>query len=104
MRRSKSLNFLLELLFVIMLFTFCSIVFMNLFVNAAKMNQSAEMKYQASLDVQTIAETIRTNGTYEEVDTSSYKIQVEKNDDDYTIIAMDQDGNVLETVQVMYVE
>ncbi len=104
MRRSKSLNFLLELLFVIMLFTFCSIVFMNLFVNAAKMNQSAEMKYQASLDVQTIAETIRTNGTYEEVDTSSYKIQVEKNDDDYTIVAMDQDGNVLETVQVMYVE
>ncbi len=104
MRRSKSLNFLLELLFVIMLFTFCSIVFMNLFVNAAKMNQSAEMKYQASLDVQTIAETIRTNGTYEEVDTSSYKIQVEKNDDDYTIVAMDQDGNVLETVQVIYVE
>ncbi len=104
MRRSKSLNFLLELLFVIMLFTFCSIVFMNLFVNASKMNQSAEMKYQASLDVQTIAENIRMNGTYEEVDEESYSIQVEKNDDEYTIIATDQDGNVLETVQVMYVE
>ncbi len=77
---------------------------MNLFVNASKMNQSAEMKYQASLDVQTIAENIRMNGTYEEVDEESYSIQVEKNDDEYTIIATDQDGNVLETVQVMYVE
>lgn len=87
-----------------MLFTFCSIVFMNLFVSAAKMNQSAEIKYQASLDVQTIAENIRTNGTYEEVNEESYSIQVEKNDDAYKIIATDQDGNVLETVQVMYVE
>lgn len=104
MRRSKSLNFLLELLFVITLFTFCSIVFMNLFVNSAKMNQSAEIKYQASLDVQTIVENIRTNGTYEEVNEESYSIQVEKNDDDYTVVATDQNGNVLETVQVMYVE
>ncbi len=77
---------------------------MNLFVSAAKMNQSAEIKYQASLDVQTIAENIRTNGTYEEVNEESYSIQVEKNDDAYKIIATDQDGNVLETVQVMYVE
>lgn len=104
MRRSKSLNFLLELLFVIVLFTFCSIVFMNLFVSAAKMNQSAEIKYQASLGVQTIVENIRTNGTYEEVDEESYSIQVEKNGDDYTVVATDRNGNVLETVQVMYVE
>lgn len=77
---------------------------MNLFVNAANMNQSAEIKYQASLDVQTIVESIRTNGTYEEVNEESYSIQVEKNDDDYTVVATDQNGNVLETVQVMYVE
>ena len=77
---------------------------MNLFVNSAKMNQSAEIKYQASLDVQTIVESIRTNGTYEEVNEESYSIQVEKNDDDYTVVATDQNGNVLETVQVMYVE
>lgn len=77
---------------------------MNLFVNSAKMNQSAEIKYQASLDVQTIVENIRTNGTYEEVNEESYSIQVEKNDDDYTVVATDQNGNVLETVQVMYVE
>lgn len=77
---------------------------MNLFVNSAKMNQSAEIKYQASLDVQTIVENIRTNGTYEEVNEESYSIQVEKNDDDYTVVATDQNGNVLDTVQVMYVE
>ncbi len=77
---------------------------MNLFVSASQMNHNSEIKYEASLQVQSIAEMIRTNGTYEEVEQESYSVHVEKNDDDYTIIAKDVDGNLIETVQVMYVE
>lgn len=104
MRKSKSLNFLLELLLVIILFTFCSIVFVNLFVSASKMNKSTDTKYQASIEVESIAEQIRTNGTYQINENESYEIEVTSDDDTYTIIAKDNDGNVLEEVQVMYVE
>ena len=104
MRKSKSLNFLLELLLVIILFTFCSIVFVNLFASASKMNKSTDTKYQASIEVESIAEQIRTNGTYQINENESYEIEVTQDDDDYTIIAKDNDGNVLEEVQVMYVE
>ncbi len=104
MRRSKSLNFLLELLLVIVLFTFCSIVFVNLFVNASKMNKSAEVKYQASLEVESIVEQIRINGTYEISDSDDYVIEVQQDGNDYTVKASDQEGKELEEIKVKYVE
>lgn len=68
------------------------------------MNKSTDTKYQASIEVESIAEQIRTNGTYQIDENESYEIEVTQDDDDYTIIAKDNDGNVLEEVQVMYVE
>ena len=68
------------------------------------MNKSTDTKYQASIEVESIAEQIRTNGTYQINENESYEIEVTQDDDTYTIIAKDNDGNVLEEVQVMYVE
>lgn len=68
------------------------------------MNKSTDTKYQASIEVESIAEQIRTNGTYQINENESYEIEVTSDDDTYTIIAKDNDGNVLEEVQVMYVE
>lgn len=68
------------------------------------MNKSTDTKYQASIEVESIAEQIRTNGTYQINENESYEIEVTSDDDTYTIIAKNNDGNVLEEVQVMYVE
>ena len=68
------------------------------------MNKSTDTKYQASIEVESIAEQIRTNGTYQINENESYEIEVTQDDDTYTIIAKNNDGNVLEEVQVMYVE
>lgn len=77
MKRPKSFSFLLELLISIVMFTICSIVFVNLFSLASYKNKQANLRYKASLTVQTIAEEYRLHGTSStktEYDTSSLTV------------------------------
>ena len=92
--RNKSFHFLLELLIVIVMFTICSIVFVMLFASASQMNEEANMKYEASLRVNTIVEEIRMHGGN----------QQEYTYEQYVIVtAKDTKENVLEVVKVKYV-
>lgn len=101
--KRHSLNFLLELLCAIVMFTMCSIVFVNLFAAAAKKNQMANIKSEGSYMVESIAEEIRTRGKYEDVrNQEGYSIVVDEKKGTYQIRAIDEDGNVLEEIQVKY--
>lgn len=102
--RNKSFHFLLELLIVIVMFTICSIVFVMLFTSASQMNEEANMKYEASLKVNSIVEEIRMHGgEQQEYAYEQYVIDVEKNENTYVITAKDTKENVLEVVRVKYV-
>lgn len=102
--RNKSFHFLLELLIVIVMFTICSIVFVMLFASASLMNKEANMKYEASLKVNSIVEEIRMHGgEQQEYAYEHYVIDVEKNENTYVVTAKDTKENVLEAVKVKYV-
>ena len=62
MKNTHPFNFLLELIIVIMCFTFCSIVFVGLFYRSYQMNKEASVKAKASMSVQTLAEEYKMNG------------------------------------------
>lgn len=102
--RNKSFHFLLELLIVIVMFTICSIVFVMLFASASQMNEEANMKYEASLRVNSIVEEIRMRGgKQQEYTYEQYVIDVEKNENTYVVTAKDTKENVLEVVKVKYI-
>lgn len=102
--RNKSFHFLLELLIVIVMFTICSIVFVMLFASSSQMNEEANMKYEASLKVNSIVEEIRMHGgEQQEYAYEQYVIEVEKNENTYVVTAKDTKENVLEVVKVKYV-
>ncbi len=101
--KRHSLNFLLELLLAIVMFTMCSIVFVNLFASASKKNQMANIKSEASYMVESIAEEIRIRGKYDVVQKQDgFWIDIDEKDGTYLIRAIDEDGNVLEKIQVKY--
>lgn len=68
------------------------------------MNEEANMKYEASLRVNSIVEEIRMRGgNQQEYTYEQYVINVEKNENTYVVTAKDTKENVLEVVKVKYV-
>ncbi len=110
MKNTHSFNFLLELIIVILFFTFSSIVFVGLFAKAYQMNEEASVKAEASYVLQNIAEEFKMTGSVDSFDkkdmkdmNDSYQISVSIEDEDCTIEAI-YEGKVIEEIHVKYLE
>ncbi len=107
MKNTHSFNFLLELIIVILFFTFSSIVFVGLFAKAYQMNEEASVKAEASYALQNIAEEFKMTGRLDSFDkkdmNESYQISVSIEDEDCTIEAI-YEGKVIEEIHVKYLE
>ncbi len=102
MKNTHSFNFLLELIIVIVCFTFCSIVFVGLFYRSYEMNKEASVKSLASMSIQTLAEEYKMNGEIvTDSDYSDYYIEVTIDDDNCHLSAIYND-EVIEEIDVMY--
>ncbi len=107
MKNTHSFNFLLELIIVILFFTFSSIVFVGLFAKAYQMNEEASVKAKASYALQNIAEEFKMTGSIDSFDkkdmNDSYQISVSIEDEDCTIETI-YEGKVIEEIHVKYLE
>ncbi len=107
MKNTHSFNFLLELIIVILFFTFSSIVFVGLFAKAYQMNEEASVKAKASYALQNIAEEFKMTGSIDSFDKKDmndfYQISVSIEDEDCTIEAI-YEGKVIEEIHVKYLE
>lgn len=102
MKNTHSFNFLLELIIVIMCFTFSSIVFVGLFYKSYQMNKEASVKAKASMSIQTLAEEYKMNGNIiNNSDYGDYYIKAIVDDDRCHLSAIYND-EVIEEIDVMY--
>ena len=102
MKNTHSFNFLLELIIVIICFTFSSIVFVGLFYKSYQMNLKASIKARANMSIQTLAEEYKMNGEIiSDSDYSDYFIEVTIDDNKCHLSAI-FDDSVIEEIDVMY--
>ncbi len=102
MKNTHSFNFLLELIIVIICFTFSSIVFVGLFYKSYQMNLEASIKAKANMSIQTLAEEYKMNGKIiSDSDYSDYFIEVIIDDNKCRLSAI-HDDIVIEEIDVMY--
>lgn len=99
--KTKSYNFLLEMLVVIILFTFCSIIFVELFALSSNKGNKATIINNALNDVETYASYIK-NGqdVKEEYIYDDYLINITKLSYGYNIKATYNDGETIISVDV----
>lgn len=109
MKQRHSLNFLLELLLSIVMFSVCAIVFVKLFALASLKNKNAEIKSAASIEIESIAEEIRMHGNYKEscengcrMQRKEYSIVVDAKQEDFHIYALDKEDKMIEEIRVKY--
>lgn len=102
MKNTHSFNFLLELIIVIICFTFSSIVFVGLFYRSYQMNKEAGVKAKASMSMQTLAEEYKMNGEIvTDLDYGDYYIEVTIEDNKCHLSAI-YNNKVVEKIDVMY--
>ncbi len=105
MKNTHSFNFLLELIIVILFFTISSIVFVGLFAKAYQMNEEANIKADASYELQNLAEEFKMTGVISEttLESDAYKIDIEIEEDTCKLKAIYQ-GDMIEEITVKYLE
>lgn len=102
MKNTHSFNFLLELIIVIICFTFSSIVFVGLFYRSYQMNKEASVKSKASMSIQTLAEEYKMNGNIaSSTEYDDYHIEVSIEDDTCHLSAIYNDETI-EEIDIMY--
>lgn len=101
MKQNTNFHFLLELLLDIVMFTVCSVVFVSLFLSAKQKNTLADVQYRSSVEVSNLAEELQQNPMEETcIQKEGYVVSIEKQENVYTIIAIDDNGNTLEKIRV----
>lgn len=99
--KTKPYNFLLEMLVVIILFTFCCVIFVELFALSKEKSNKAIIMANALNDVETYASLIKNNDEVDEVyKTDDYTITINKLGDAYNIIATYKDGEEIININV----
>lgn len=99
--KTKSYNFLLEMLVVIILFTFCCVIFVELFALSSKKNNDANIMALALNDVETYASLIKNGQKLsEEYINDDYKINITKLDVGYNIKAINNNDEVIISIDV----
>lgn len=99
--KTKSYNFLLEMLVVIILFTFCSIIFVELFALSSDKSNKASIMDRAINDVESIASNIRNGDKVKELyEYDDYSIIISKIDVGYNIKAIYEDENEIMSINV----
>lgn len=99
--KTKSYNFLLEMLIVTVLFTFCCIVFVQLFALSSKKSNDATIYANANRDVQYYASLVQTNSSFESsITKEGYTIEIDRDRDDYHIQAITDDGETILSITV----
>ena len=102
MKNTHSFNFLLELIVVIICFTFCSIIFVGLFFRSYQMNKEANVKSLASMSMQTLAEEYKMNGSISsDTEFDDYHIEVVVEENTCHLSAI-YNNEVIEEIDVMY--
>lgn len=99
--KTKSYNFLLEMLVVIILFTFCSIIFVELFALSSEKSNKATIINNALNDVETYASLIKGGRQVsQEYKNDDYTIYVTKIDEGYNIKALYSDKKEIVSINV----
>lgn len=99
--KTKPYNFLLEMLVVIILFTFCSLIFVELFSISSNKSKEASLLSDALFEVETYASKLKNNEKLDEIYTyDDYKIYIEKIDLGYSIKAISNSDKELISIKV----
>ncbi|MEF9920277.1 MAG: hypothetical protein RR945_07545 [Erysipelotrichaceae bacterium] len=108
-RSSPSIAYLVEIIIVILFFAISSAICVQVFVASHKLSEDAQIRNQTLMKAQTVIEEVRSeqkieissyhyNRDWKKIkDKGTYILSIEKKDDHYQLIAMNQ-GKMITTI------